>query len=131
MRLLYKCIAPKQFVNANGSVAGGWTFSIMDQSAYTIASEDWLSKYPEVSALTASAEIKYLCPMFPDDYIEVWGDYLDISPAKWTVHTKCFVRSLKSTEWEVGAEGIFNFVQTDLNRKIVRIPKEVVNEIKG
>lgn len=131
MRLLYKCIAPKQFTNANGSMAGGWTFSIMDESAYVIASEDWLSKYPDISAVTANADIKYLLPMFPYNYIEVWGEYIYISPAKWTVRVDCYVRYIKSDKWELSAQGTFDFVQIDRNRKIVRIPKEVVNEIKG
>lgn len=131
MRLLYKGIAPGVYETGNGSVAGGWTFAVMDQSAFTIASEDWLHKYTGISAVTESANIKYIDSIFPNDYVEVWGEYSDITPAKWIVYTKCYTRRKKSIDWKLAATGSFTFVQINKNRNIVKIPKEVINEIKG
>lgn len=133
MRLLYKDIAPAGEVNGNGSVKGGWIFEKMDYAALTIASEDFFWKMPDrVVAVTNSASIQYHSSVFPHEYIEMWGEYEDISPAKVNTKIECRQRKRHTNEWETVATGVFSFSLIDKEtRKIVRIPKEVVNEIKG
>ena len=132
MRLLYKDIAPDGELNGNGSIKGGWIFEKMDYAALTIASEDFIHTMPGVAAVTNNAEIKYISSVFPHEYIEIWGEYSYISPGKFDIDLEFRQRYRKSSEWIVSAKGTFSFSLIDAEtRKIVRIPKEVVNEIKG
>lgn len=132
MRLLYKDIAPDGELNGNGSIKGGWIFEKMDYAALTIGSEDFIHRMPGIAAVTNAAEIKYLVPVFPHEYIEIWGDYSHISAGKFDVALEFRERFRKSNTWEIAAKAMFSFSLIDAQtRKIVRIPKEVVNEIKG
>lgn len=132
MRLLYKDIAPDGELNGNGSVKGGWIFEKMDYAALTIGSEDFIHSMHGIAAVTNNAEIKYISSVFPHEYIEIWGDYSYISVGKFDVSLEFRQRYRKSNKWETCATGIFSFSLIDAEtRKIVRIPKEVVNEIKG
>lgn len=132
MRLLYKDIAPDGELNGNGSIKGGWIFEKMDYAALTIGSEDFIHQMPGIAAVTNAAEIKYHRPVFPHEYIEIWGDYSYISVGKFDVSLEFRERFRKSINWELAATATFSFSLIDAEtRKIVRIPKEVVNEIKG
>lgn len=132
MRLLYKNIAPAAELNGNGSTKGGWVFEKMDYAALTLASEDFMWKLPDFSGVTNSASIKYHGSVFPHEYVEIWGSYIDISPGKVDVYVECRQRLRKSNEWNVTATATFSFSLIDnKTRKIARIPKEIINEIKG
>lgn len=132
MRLLYKDIAPDGELNGNGSIKGGWIFEKMDYAALTIASEDFLFDMPGIAAVTNAAEIKYKSPVFPHEYIEIWGEYSYISVGKFDVSLEFRERFRKTNNWIVAATATFSFSLIDAEtRNIVRIPREIVNEIKG
>lgn len=133
MRLLYKDIAPSGEINGNGSIKGGWIFEKMDYAALTIASEDFFWATDEsIVAVTNSASIQYHNSVFPHEYVEIWGDYDDVSPAKLNTKLEFRQRKRHTNTWEVVATAVFSFSLINKEtRKIVRIPKEVVNEIKG
>lgn len=132
MKLLYKSIAPERAINGNGSVQGGWIFEKMDFAALTLGSEDFIWNIPNASAVTSSASIKYHNSLFPHEYIEIWGKYAYISPAKYDVTLEGRRRRGKSNDWELVATAEFSFSLIDKQtRNIIRIPREVVHEIKG
>ena len=132
MRLLYKSIAPENRMNGNGSVQGGWIFEKMDYAALTIGSEDFIWKLKGVAAVTNSANIKYHSSVFPHEYIEIWGKYSHISSARFDTYVECRQRKRKTDEWEVVATATFSFCLIDaITRNIIRIPREIINEIKG
>jgi acyl-CoA hydrolase len=134
MKILFKDIAPAGENNGNGSVLGGWIYSKMDNAALTIASDHWLHKIPNVAAVTNSAEIKYVRSIFANDYVEIWGEYVDASPAKVDIILKAYNRNgiKKDKEYGLCATAIFSFTLIDNDtRKIVRIPREIIDEIKG
>ena len=134
MKLLFKEIAPAGENNGNGSVLGGWIYSKMDNAALTIASDHWLHRIPNVAAVTNSAEIKYIKSIFANDYVEIWGEYGNISAGKVDVVLKGYTRNAikKESEYSLCATSVFSFSLIDLTtRKLVRIPKEIIDEIKG
>lgn len=133
MTLVFKTIIPCDEINSNGSTKGGYLFELMDYGSVTLINERFIHALPNNhSAVTNTAEIKYIKPVFAYDYVEVYAEIRDISPGNVTVETVLNSRNGKRIEWERAAIGIFKFsiVNTD-TRRIVRIPKEVVNEIKG
>lgn len=132
MKLLYKSIAPESEINGNGSVQGGWIFKKMDYASLTLGSEDFIWSIPDAKAVTNSASIKYNNPLFPHEYVEIWGEYTDISRATFDVTLEGRSRHSNSNDWKLIATAMFSFSLIDSNtRNIIRIPREVINEIKG
>lgn len=133
MTLVFKTIIPCDEINSNDSAKGGYLFELMDYGAVTLINERFVHTLPENHhAVTNAGEIKYIKPVFAYDYIEVHAEIRDISPGNVTVETVLNSRHKKSNAWERAAIATFKFsiIDTD-TRRIVRIPKEVVNEIKG
>ena len=132
MKLTYKTVIPYDEVNSNGSINGGYTFQLMDLGAATFINEMFMNAMPNTTLVTSSATIKYLLPVFQHEYAEVYADVLNITPATLKIRAALNTRPIKSTEWSTAATGEFNFSLIDpVTRRIVRIPRKIINEIKG
>lgn len=134
MKLVIKTIIPCEELNSNGSTKGGYLFEIMDYAGVTILNETFVASLPEnhVLVTTHANDIKYINSVFAYDYVEVYAEITDISASSATVCVELKNRNKKSTVWETSVVGEFKFSIIDVEtRKIVRIPKEVINEIKG
>ena len=133
MKLVYKTIVSNSDVNANNSASGGYLFGLLDYGAVTLISEQFVNRMPnKYQAVTASADIKYINSVFPFDFIEVYANITNITSAYVEVFVELNSRNKKSMCWERTVTANFKFSIIDINtRKIVRIPKEVINEIKG
>lgn len=133
MKLVYKTITPVSETTSNGSISGGYTFEIMDYSGVTAINEAFLNSIDEKhAAVTTDASIKYVLPVFAYDYIEVYAEIVDVTRGSIEVNTVLKSRGRKSKDWKDCAYATFKFSIIDLDtRRIVRIPKEVINEIKG
>jgi len=133
MKLVYKAIIPSTETNSNGSTKGGFIFELMDFSGVTYLNELFVNQLPENEALvTNEASIKYISSVFAHDYIEIFADLISISPGNVTVNVELHSRDKKSTEWKLSANAVLSFtiINTD-TRRVVRIPREIINAIKG
>lgn len=133
MKLVFKTIIPLSEVNSNSSTKGGYIFELMDYGAVTLINEIFVHALPENHhAVTNTGEIKYIKSVFAYNYIEVYAEIIDVSPGSVTINTVLNSRDRKSNNWDCAATATFKFSIVDANtRRIVRIPKEVINEIKG
>ena len=132
MKLTYKTVIPYDEVNSNGSINGGYTFHLMDLGAVTFINEMFMNAVPNTTLVTSSATVKYLLPVFQHEYVEVYADVLDITPATLKIQATLNTRPSNSTEWSTAATGEFNFSLVDpVTRRVVRIPRKIINEIKG
>lgn len=131
MILAYKDIAPDNR-NGNSTVKGGWLFEKMDYAALTVISETIGHKYNKLRAVTSSADVKYVHPVYPHDYIEIWSEIKEVTPVQVKVEVVLKTRKRYSNEWIDATTGNFNFVFVNSeSNKISRIPREVINETKG
>jgi len=131
MILAYKDIAPNNS-NGNNTVKGGWLFEKMDYAALTVISESFYHRYPNLRAVTSSADVKYKNPVHPHDYIEIWSEIKEVTSAQVSVGIVLKTRKRYGAEWIVATTGNFNFVFVDSEtKKLSRIPREVINETKG
>jgi acyl-CoA thioesterase FadM len=133
MKLVIKTIIPCTEINSNGSTKGGYTFELMDYAGVTFLNELFVNTLPENHALvTNDANIKYIRSIFAYDYIEIFAKLSDATSGRLITEVQLYSRNRKSTEWNLSATANFSFAIIDTNtRKIVRIPKEIINAIKG
>lgn len=132
MKLTYKTVIPYDEVNSNGSINGGYTFQLMDLGAVTFINELFMNRMPGTTLVTSSATVKYQVPVFQHEYAEVYTETLSVTPGTLKISSILKTRKIKSTEWVTAATGEFNFSLIDpVTRNIVRIPREIINEIKG
>jgi acyl-CoA thioesterase FadM len=132
MKLTYKTVIPYEEVNSNGSINGGYTFQLMDLGAVTFINELFMNRMPGTTLVTSSATVKYKVPVFQHEYAEVYAEVINITPGTLTISSILKTRQIKSTEWVTAAMGEFNFSLIDpVTRNIVRIPRKIMNEIKG
>lgn len=132
MKLTYKTVIPYNELNSNGSINGGYLFHLMDLGAVTFINELFMNTMPNTTLVTSSATIKYLLPVFQHEYVEVYAEILDVTPSTLKIRSILKTRQTKSTEWNTATTGEFNFSFIDpVTRRIVRIPREIMNEIKG
>lgn len=133
MKLVLKQPIPGTKANSNGSTKGGYLFEIMDVAGVTMLNETFANIVPDnYSLVTNRADVKYIASVFVHEYIEVFAEITDITPASVTVGIVLNNRNRNSTEWTTAVTGSFSFSMIDTNtRKIVRIPREVINVNKG
>lgn len=132
MKLTYKTVIPYNELNSNGSINGGYTFQLMDLGAVTFINELFMNRMPGTTLVTSSATVKYQVPVFQHEYAEVYAEVLSVTPGTLKISSILKTRKIKSTEWVTAAMGEFNFSLIDpVTRNIVRIPREIMNEIKG
>ena len=132
MKLTYKTVIPYDEVNSNGSIHGGYTFKLMDLGAVTLINEMFMNTMPNTTLVTSSATVKYLLPVFQHEYAEVYAKVMNVTSGTLTVQAALNTRRIKSTEWNTAVTGEFNFSLIDpVSRRIVRIPRKIINEIKG
>ena len=131
MILTYKDIAPND-INGNRTIKGGWIFDKMDYSALTHISETITYAYNDIVSITGSADIKYINPVMPHDYVEIWSEISQIDVVSVTIKTILKSRKRNSNEWTNSAIANFKFIFVDSHtQKPIRLSKEVINEIKG
>jgi len=132
MRLVHKRTAPPTAINAAESILGGWIFDILDFSALTILSEEFIWKMEDCAGVTNKADIQYHSPLYPHNHVEVYAEIVNASASSVEVKTVMKSRSIKSNIWDDIATATFHFSVINLskNRTLVRIPKEVIDEFK-
>jgi acyl-CoA hydrolase len=132
MKLYYKDIAPAAERNGNGSIKGGWIFEKMDYAALTILSEEYIYDLENVGTATSKADIQFKLPIYPHDYVEIYSKISNISSSTFSIYVECKTRKRKSTEWDLAAAANFDFVLIEPDkRKVIRIPREKIDAIKG
>ena len=133
MKLVIKQTIPGKRANSNSSTKGGYLFELMDIGAVTMLNESFANRGPDSQALvTNSADVKYITPVFIYEYVEVLAEITAISPGSVTVAIVLNKRNNKSTEWVKAVTGNFSFSLIDVKtRRITRISREIINEIKG
>lgn len=132
MKLTYKTVIPYDEVNSNGSINGGYIFHLMDLGTVTFINELFMNAMPNTTLVTSSATIKYLLPVFQHEYAEVYAEILSVTPGTLKIRSILKTRQIKSTEWCIATTGEFNFSFINpVTRRIVRIPRKIINEIKG
>jgi len=131
MKLVIKGYVPGDVVNGNGSVKGSWIFEQADIAALTLIDELFLSEMPDVLAVTNSADLKFMSPAFPHNYFEAWGELESISPGRISIYVTIKYRNAKSKEYVDCLTGTVSFTLINKDRKVVRVPKEVINAVKG
>ena len=131
MKLVIKGFIPGDVTNGNGSVKGGWLFEQLDIAALTYISELFLCDMPGILAVTNSADVKFISPAFAYDYIEIWADIESVSSGSISISVHLNYRYKKSKEFKSCVSGIVSFTLINKDRRIVRIPRKIINEIKG
>lgn len=130
MKLVLKGYVPGVSANGNGSARGSWLFEQADVAALTFIDELFLSEMPEVLAVTNSADLKFISPAFPHNYFEAWGELESISPGRISIFVTIKYRHEKSKEYVDCVTGTVSFTLINKDRKVVRVPKEVINAVK-
>jgi acyl-CoA thioesterase FadM len=131
MKLILKGYIPGNTNNGNGSVRGSWIFEQADVAALTFINELFLSDMPDTLAVTNSADLKFISPAFPHNYFEAWGELESISPGCISILVTIKYRHAKSKEYTNCLTGTVGFTLINKDRKVVRVPKEVINAVKG
>lgn len=131
MKLVIKGYIPGDVTNGNGSVKGGWLFEQLDIAALTYISELFLCDMPGILAVTNSADVKFISPAFAYGYIEIWADIESVSSGSISISVHLNYRYKKSKEFKSCVSGIVSFTLINKDRRIVRIPRKIINEIKG
>jgi acyl-CoA hydrolase len=131
MKLVIKGFIPGDSTNGNGSTKGGWLFEQLDLAALTYISELFLCEMPGILAVTNSADVKFISPAFAYGYIEIWADIETVSPGSIGISVYLNYRDKKSKEFKSCVSGTVSFSLINKDRKIVRIPRKIINEIKG
>lgn len=131
MQIEYKCTVPGDAVNVHNTAKGSYLFELMDLAGATRASPLFVGKTNGV-IVTSDADIKYILPVNAFDYVEVHVGIINITASKVVTNVELYIRATNSLEWRLASTGHFSFSLVDRStRKLVRIPKEVINEIKG
>lgn len=131
MKLVLKGYVPGDVVNGNGSARGSWIFEQADVAALTFINELFLSELPDVLAVTNSVDLKFISPAFPHNYFEAWGELESISPGRISISVTIKHRYAKSKEYTDCLTGTVSFTLINKDRKVVRVPNEVINAVKG
>ena len=131
MKLLLKGYIPGNTISGNGSVRGAWVFEQADVAALTFINELFLSDMPDTLAVTNSADLKFISPAFPHNYFEAWGELESISSGSISILVTIKHRHAKSKEYTNCLTGTVRFTLINKDRKVVRVPKEVINAVKG
>ena len=131
MKLVLKGYVPGDVVNGNGSARGSWIFEQADVAALTFIDELFLSELSDVLAVTNSADLKFISPVFSHNYFEAWGELESISPGRISIYVTIKYRNAKSKEYVDCLTGTVSFTLINKDRKVVRVPKEVINAVKG
>lgn len=131
MQLGYKCIVPCSALNSNNSAKGAYLFELMDLGAVTYLSQFFVNQITHV-LVTTDSNIKYLAPVEAFDFIEVKVSVINISSSKITASVQLYNKTSKSENWTLAVAGVFSFslIHTE-TRKLQRMPREVINVIKG
>lgn len=131
MKLVIKGTIPRDSTNGNGSTKGGWLFDQLDIAAFTYISELFLCEMPNVMAVTNSADVKFISPAFAHGYIEIWADVKTVSQSSISISVYLNYREKGTKEFKSCVSGTVSFSLINKDRRLVRIPRKIINEIKG
>jgi acyl-CoA hydrolase len=130
--LVYKLYTGGVTVNGHGSVYGGWLFDVLDKSSLVWINENITSKIGGVAAATSSATVKFHRVVLPNGFVEAYAECSDISAGNITIDVELYYRKNDSTDAELAVSGTLAFSLIDKDtRKLKRIPREIIDAIKG
>ena len=130
--LVYKLYTGGAMVNGHGSVYGGWIFDILDRAGLVWINENITSKMNSEAAATSAAKVKFHNAVMPFGFVEAYAECIDISVGNITVEVELHYRKSDSTEPEIAASGTLSFSLVDRDtRKLQRVPREIIDAIKG
>jgi acyl-CoA hydrolase len=131
-KLVYKGYTEHAQVNGNKSMCGAYLFDKIDISALTWMSEEFLTEMRGVYAVTNEVKMQFNKSVFPFGYLEIYAECVDITPARIDIKVEMMYRDRDTIEYEMATNAIVSFSIIDENtRKLKRIPREVMNAIKG
>jgi len=130
--LVYKIYTGGAMINGHGSVYGGWIFDILDRAGLVWINENITSKMGSEAAATSAAKVKFHNAVMPFGFVEAYAECSDISVGNINVDVELYFREHNSKNSELAASGTFSFSLVDRDtRKLQRVPREMINAIKG
>lgn len=131
-KLVYKGYTEHAQVNGNKSMCGAYLFDKIDISALTWMSEEFLSDMKGVYAVTNRVDMEFNKSVFPFGYLEIYAECMDITPGRVDIRVEMMYRQRDQKEFEMASNALVSFSIIDKNtRKLKRIPREVIDAVKG